>query len=98
MRSFIVVLSLVAAPLFAQSTFDLQGYVAARDTQATGPESWLTGGTGRLEQGGKRTELTGVAQFGFDWTPSRHFDVHASGAARRDPDDFGGDNNGLVEA
>ena len=98
MRSFIVALSLLATPLFAQSTFDLQGYIAARGLNTTGPDSWLTGDVGRLESGGERTDYIGVAQFGFDWAPSRYFDIHASGAARRDPETFGGDNNGVVEA
>jgi len=98
MRSFVLALAFVATPLFAQSTFDLQGYVAARTMHATGPDSWLAGDVGRLENGPKKNNFTGVAQFGFDWTPSRYFDLHASGVSRRDPENFGGESNGVVEA
>ena len=89
---------LAATPLLAQSTFDLQGYVAGRAVNANGPESWLAGDVGRLEAGDDNDAFTGVAQLGFDWTPSQYFDVHVSGAARRDPETFGGDNGGIVEA
>ncbi|PYQ27656.1 MAG: hypothetical protein DMF56_18775 [Acidobacteria bacterium] len=65
---------IVATPLFAQSTFDLQGYVAGRWTRAEG-----------------KHDTTGVTQFGFEWTPSRYFDLHASGVARDE-------NTGVVDA
>jgi hypothetical protein len=90
MRS-VVVLLLLATTASAQQTFDLKGYVAGRAINATGPESWLEGDWGRLESGGDRDEVTGVAQVGIDWTPSRYFDMHVSGAARED-------GVGLVEA
>ncbi|HJQ37397.1 MAG TPA: hypothetical protein VKB93_09680 [Thermoanaerobaculia bacterium] len=83
MRIVVVALLALAVPVFAQSTFDLQGYVAARDMNATEDAS-------RLEQ----TDFSGVAQFGFTWTPSRFFDVHASGLTRRDDTT----DSGLVEA
>lgn len=97
MRVLLAVL-LLAPAAFAQSSFDLQGYVAARGVNATGPPSWLEGDFGRLEATGDRDDVTGVAQLGFDWTPSRYFDLHASGVARREPEEFGGDDAGLVEA
>lgn len=81
MRSFIVAIALIATPLSAQSTFDLQGYVAARGVDATG---------NRLEASDKDA-FFGVAQLGFDWAPSRYFDVHVSGAAHDD-------DAGVVEA
>ncbi len=90
MRRFLLLL-LLATTASAQQTFDLQGYVAARAINATGPESWVDGGWGRLESGGDQDEFAGVAQAGIDWTPSRHFDLHVSGAARDDA-------AGLVEA
>jgi hypothetical protein len=86
---------LLAAPVFAQSTFDLQGYAAIRDMNAKGPDTWLRGDFGRLEEGADQTDLSGVAHFGFTWTPSRFFDVHASGLTRRDVTD---NNGGVVEA
>ncbi len=88
---FVAVLTLIATPLVAQSTFDLQGYVAARGVNATGPQSWLEGGFGRLEIGDDRSDIFGVAQLGFDWQPSEHFAVHVSGAGYDD-------DAGLVEA
>jgi len=65
---------LIATPVFAQSTFDLLGYVAGRSTHTKGDH-----------------DTTGVAQFGFEWTPSRYFDLHASGVARDE-------NSGVVDA
>jgi hypothetical protein len=94
MRFIFIAILAMATPLFAQSTFDLQGYVAARDVNATGPDTWLRGDIGRMEQGAKRTDLSGVAQFGFTWTPSKFFDVHASGLTRREDTN----SSGLVEA
>ncbi|HEY0140123.1 MAG TPA: hypothetical protein VGF48_04450 [Thermoanaerobaculia bacterium] len=90
MRHIAVLLLLVAAtPVFAQ--FDLQGYVAGRAINATGPESWRDGGFGRLDAGGEDDHFDGVAQLGFDWTATKWLDLHVSGAAYND--DFG-----LVEA
>ncbi len=101
MRSVVVaaLLALAASAAHAQQpAFDLTGYVAARAINATGPESWLAGGFGRLEAQGDQDDFFAAAQLGFDWTPSQYFDVHVSGAARRDPEEFGGDDFGLVEA
>jgi hypothetical protein len=89
MRFVVVALCLLATPAFAQ--VDLQGYIAARGVNATGPESWLEGGFGRLEAGGDRDALLGVGQLGLDWTATNWLELHASGAARR------GDA-GLIEA
>ncbi|HUP62288.1 MAG TPA: hypothetical protein VNA69_17925 [Thermoanaerobaculia bacterium] len=97
MRALFVVFALAASSLSAQ-TFDLQGYVAARGVNATGPDTWLTGDVGRLESGDDRNDFLGVAQLGFDWTPSKWLAVHVSGVARREPEDFGGDAVGLIEA
>ena len=101
MRSvlFAVLLALGASAVQAQQpTFDITGYVAARAINATGPDSWLAGGFGRLQAENDRNEVFGAAQLGFDWTPSQYFDVHVSGAARRDPEEFGGEDFGLIEA
>ncbi|HYC60954.1 MAG TPA: hypothetical protein VEK79_15435 [Thermoanaerobaculia bacterium] len=71
------------------------GYVAARGVNATGPESWLERGWGRLEAGGDRDHFFGTAQLGVDWTPNEHFDLHISGVGRRDAL---GTDAGIVEA
>lgn len=97
MRSIAVLIVLAATSLSAQ-TFDLTGYVAARGVNATGPPSWLERGFGRLEAGGDRDDYTAVANLGIDWRPTSWLDLHASGVARKDPEDFGGDKAGLVEA
>lgn len=98
MRVAAVLIALVAVPLFAQSSFDLTGYVAARGITATGPPSWLEGGFGRLEGGGDRDTLLASAHVGIDWMPSKYFNVHVSGTARLDPEEFGGEQAGVVEA
>lgn len=89
MRSILVALLFVATPLSAQ--FDLQGFVAARGVNATGPESWRDGGFGRLDAGGDEARFLGAAQIGFDWTATKWLDVHVSGAGYDDV-------FGLVEA
>lgn len=89
MRSIAVLLLLAAVPASAQ--FDLQGYVAARGINATGPPSWRDGGFGRLDAGGDTDRFDGVAQIGFDWTATRWLDLHVSGAAYDE-------EAGLVEA
>lgn len=85
MRAAVVVLALL----------DVNGFLALRGVNATGPESWLDGGWGRLSAGGDRNELIGVAHAGVDWAPSRFLTLHASGVARHDPS---GEHAGLVEA
>jgi hypothetical protein len=99
MRTVIASFLLFACAGAAQSqSFDLQGYVAGRAINATGPASWLEGGAGRFEATGDRDDFMGVAQLGVDWTPSTFLRVHASGTARHDPSEFRGDSAGLVEA
>lgn len=89
MRFVVVLFCLFATPVLAQ--VDLQGYIAARGANATGPESWLDGGFGRLEAGGDGDELLGVGQLGLDWTATNWLELHVSGAGRRS-------DVGLVEA
>jgi hypothetical protein len=74
---------------------DVNGYVAARGVNATGPESWLERGWGRLEAGGDGDAFFGTAQLGFDWTPNEHFNLHVSGVGRHDAL---GTDAGVVEA
>lgn len=74
---------------------DVSGFVSLRGVNATGPNSWVEGGWGRLGAGGDRDEAIGVAQLSVDWTPSQWFDLHVSGGARRDG---GTEHAGLIEA
>jgi hypothetical protein len=85
LRSALLVLALV----------DLNGYVATRGVNATGPQSWLERGWGRLESGGDGDAFFATTQVGVDWTLSRYLDVHVSGVGRRDA---AGTDAGLVEA
>lgn len=97
MRYALASLLLFASVASAQS-FKLEGYVAGRAINATGPASWLEGDWGRFEASGERDDAMVVAQLGIDWTPSNFLRLHASGTARRDPEEFGGKAGGLVEA
>jgi hypothetical protein len=83
------------AAVLVLALIDFNGHVATRGVNATGPESWLERGWGRLEAGGDRDHLFGTAQLGLDWTPNRHFDLHVSGVARHDALGTGA---GIVEA
>lgn len=83
------------AAVLVLALLDLNGYVAMRGVNATGPASWLERGWGRLESGGDRDALFGTAQLGLDWTPNGHFDLHVSGVGRRDAL---GTDAGIVEA
>jgi hypothetical protein len=82
----------------ATAQFRIDGYLAGRAINATGPASWLEGDWGRFEATGERDDAMAVAQIGFDWEPSKFLRIHASGTARRDPEEFRGDAGGLVEA
>jgi hypothetical protein len=83
------------AAVLVLALLDLNGYVAARGVNATGANSWLERGWGRLESGGGHDDVFGAAQLGVDWTPNQHFDLHVSGVGRRDAL---GTDAGVVEA
>lgn len=68
------VIALLLAPFAFGQSLDLQGYIAGRGVNATGPDH------GRLEQG-EGDDVVGVAQLGLEWRPSRYFDLHISGAS-----------------
>lgn len=83
------------AAVLLLALLDVNGYVAMRGVNATGPASWLERSWGRLESGGNRDALFGTTQFGVDWTPTQHFDLHVSGVGRHDALDT---DAGVVEA
>jgi len=87
---------LFAATAANAQTFVLNGFFTAREVHASGPETWLRGGAGRLPA--SDSEHFGIAQVGADWTPSVYFGVHAQGIARNEPSGYGGKRAGLVEA
>lgn len=93
----------LAAPALAQSTFQLHGFLSAREIYTTGQSSWLQGGFGRLDTGASgvndhRALTLGVAQIGATWAPSTWLDLHAHGLARREQSGAHGKRAGLVEA
>ena len=56
-------------------TFNIRGFATARGLAANGPTSWVDNGYGKLENS------SAVADVGIDWTPSKHFLIHAHGLA-----------------
>src|SRR5882762_1660393 len=79
----------LTAPLFAQSTFHLHGFLSAREIYTSGQQGWLQGGFGRFDTGAAdvddhRLVTLGVAQIGAEWAPTSWLDLHAHGVARRD--------------
>ncbi|HYI08506.1 MAG TPA: hypothetical protein VEK57_05520 [Thermoanaerobaculia bacterium] len=81
------------AAVLVLALLDVNGFLALRGVNATGPNPWLDGGWGRLEAGGDRDDLFATAYLGADWT-SEHFGLHVSGAARSDAS---GEQAGLIE-
>jgi hypothetical protein len=95
-----VVLALLAtaAPLFAQSSVTPHAIVSIRGVNASGPAPWMAGGFGRMAAGGDENELFANVRAGLDWSPVHWLNVHVSGVARREPEEYGGDRAGLIEA
>jgi len=92
-----------STPIFAQSPFQLHGFLSAREVYTSGQPSWLQGGFGRLDTGAAsvndhRTVTLGLAQIGAEWIPTSWLTLHAHGIARRDQPGSGGKRAGLVEA
>ena len=102
LRLILVTLALTA-PAFAQSAFQLHGFLSAREIYTSGQPWWLQGGFGRFDTGASdvndhRMVTLGVAQIGAEWAPVSWLDLHAHGVARRDQQGSGGKRAGLVEA
>jgi len=102
LRLILVTLALTA-PAFAQSAFQLHGFLSAREIYTSGQPGWLQGGFGRFDTGASdvndhRMVTLGVAQIGAQWAPVSWLDLHAHGVARRDQSGSGGKRAGLVEA
>jgi hypothetical protein len=95
MRSTAFLLLFFAASAHAQ-TLTLDGFFTGRAVNASGPETWLRGGDGRMLA--SNSEGFGTAQVGVSWDPSVHFGAHVDAIARREPSGDGGSRAGLVEA
>jgi hypothetical protein len=91
-----LILLLFLATAAHAETFTLDGFFTGRAIHASGPETWLRNGPGRLPAGD--SERFGIAQIGADWTPSLHFGAHVHGIARHEPAGYGGKRAGFVEA
>ncbi|HUP47687.1 MAG TPA: hypothetical protein VNA04_02740 [Thermoanaerobaculia bacterium] len=92
-RLLILVTFLIGAPAAAE-TLHLRGFLTGRAGHATGPESWMEGGFGRLDF--SETAAMAIAEVGLDWNPSPYFGVHLHGVARAEPESFRGRRAGLV--
>lgn len=85
MRAAVVVLALL----------DVHGFLSLRGVNATGPQTWLDGGWGRLVAGADETTLLANAHVGVDWTPAQWLELHVSANGWSGPGD---DHGRLVEA
>ena len=92
-RQSLLALLLLAAPAAAE-TLQLRGFLTGRAGHATGPESWMEGGWGRLDF--SETAATAIAEAGLDWNPSSYFGVHLHGVARAEPESIRGRRAGLI--
>jgi hypothetical protein len=105
MRLVIVaVLCTINASVFAQSSsFQMHGFLSAREIRVKSEPSWTQGGFGRFDVGADdpddtRTVNVQIAQLGFDWKPASWFLLHADGIARREPSGTVGKRAGMVQA
>lgn len=85
------------------SSFQLHGFITAREIYVKAPPSWIDGGFGRFDVGANNTGdhrvlNLDVAQLGMDWTPTRWLALHADGVARKEPSGTKGSRGGLVQA
>jgi len=85
----------------AQS-FQLHGYLTAREVYVKSQPSWVDGGVGRFDVGAAsaddhRIVNVDAAQLGFDWTPLKFFTVHADGLARNNRAAGTGRRAGVVQ-
>jgi hypothetical protein len=83
------------AAVLVLALLDPSGFLSLRGINATGPQTWLDGGWGRLPAGGDENAVHLTAHAGIDWNPHRSVRVHASGVARQDA---AGAGAGLIEA
>ena len=97
--TFLLFISLSAGA----ETFSLRGIVNGRGAHSTGYSSWIEGGFGHLDSGGKapregRADAFATAQLAVEWRPTTWLTAHAHGLGRAEPSRFGGSRGGLVAA
>jgi hypothetical protein len=104
MRKTLAILLLGVATTAGAQSFQLHGFVTAREIYVNAQRSWLQGGAGRFDVGADTVndhELVNTynAQLGFDWMPMSWFLVHADGVARHQQSGHvGGKRIGLIQA
>src|SRR5689334_6455784 len=103
MKRIAALIFLIAASASAQSSFQLTGFLSAREIYVKSQPSWTTGGFGRFDVGAAsiddhRFVNTDVLQLGLDWTPTTWMLVHGDGLARKEQSGTVGKHYGLVQA
>jgi hypothetical protein len=104
MRKPLAILLFSLATTAGAQSFQLHGFVSAREIYVNAQPSWLQGGAGRFDVGADTVDdhklvNTYDAQLGFDWTPMSWFLVHADGVARRQQSGHvAGKRIGLIQA
>lgn len=103
MKRIAALISLIAASASAQSSFQIYGFLSAREIYVKSPPSWTTGGFGRFDVGAASADNhrfvnTDVLQLGLDWTPATWLLVHGDGLARKEQSGTVGKHYGLVQA
>jgi hypothetical protein len=104
MRKTLAILFICVATTAGAQSFQLHGFLTAREAYVNAQRSWLQGGAGRFDVGADTVNdhklvNTYNAQLGFDWTPMSWFLVHADGVARHQQSgQVAGKRVGLIQA
>ncbi|HEV7573304.1 MAG TPA: hypothetical protein VGQ21_17540 [Thermoanaerobaculia bacterium] len=103
MRKTLAILLLSLATTAGAQSFQLHGFLSAREIYVNAQPSWLQDGVGRFDVGADtandhRLVNTYNAQLGFDWTPATWFLVHADGVGRHQESGSIGKKVGLIQA
>ncbi len=98
MRTLIAVVLCATALHASAQSFQVHGFLTAREVRAKSTTSWIDGGFGKFDAGDDRTVNLDMAQLGVDWTPTPWLLVHADGLARNGRAAGAGKKAGLVQA
>jgi hypothetical protein len=104
MRKTLAILLFSVANTAGAQSFQLHGFLTAREIYVNAQRSWLQGGAGRFDVGADTVNdhrLVNLqnAQLGFDWMPATWFLVHADGVARHQQSgQVAGKRVGLIQA
>jgi hypothetical protein len=103
MRKTLAILLFAFATTAGAQSFQLHGFLTAREIYVNAQPSWLEGGAGRFDVGANSVNdhklvNTDHAQLGFDWMPISWFLLHADGVARHQSGQVAGKRVGLIQA